>query len=122
VAGEAPKIALGIAAVLLLTAGGAWLVDRARAPAESRSTHPRALVAMPAGARRVTLAVSGMYCPRCATRIGLALDVVPGVLSAEIDAGRRRAHVVCDASAADTSLTAAVARAGPGYSAIVLRR
>jgi len=123
---DAPTIALAVAAVLLLTAGGAWLVDRARTGAAPRSaprsTHPRALVGLPPGARRVTLELSGMYCPKCATRIGIALDVVPGVLSAEIDAKRARAHVVCDGSAADTSLVAAVARAGPGYAATVLRR
>src|SRR5262249_23738383 len=59
------NIALAIAAVLLLAAGGSWLVDRARAPAP----RTRLPATVPANARRVTLAVSGMMCARCSERV-----------------------------------------------------
>src|SRR5690348_1834031 len=113
------NIALAIAAVLALAAGGAWLVDRARQPAPAPA---QALAAVPAGGRQVTLELSGMYCAKCASRISRTLRATPGVLACVVDARRHRAQVVCEFGVADTTLTAAVLRAGRGYSATVVGR
>lgn len=106
---EPLKIGLAIAAVLLLATGGASLVERARAPRLSRAAAP-ALV--PAGARLVTLEVSGMTCAKCASRITSTLRTTAGVRSCGVDPPARRAWVVCDAAVADTTLVAAVVRSG----------
>jgi len=113
------NIVLAVTAVLLLAAGGGWLVDRARQPAAPPA---RSLASVPAGARRVTLQLSGMYCAKCASRIGTALRATPGVLACVVDAKHHRADVVCERGVADTSLVAAVPRAGRDYSATVVAR
>ena len=106
---EPLKIGLAIAAVLLLATGGAWLVERAGAPRLARAAAP---VTVPAGARLVTLEVSGMTCAKCASRITSTLQTTTGVRSCGVDPPARRAWVVCDAGVADTALVAAVVRAG----------
>ena len=119
------NIALAIAAVLLLATGGSWLVDRARQPRLMGSRPP---TVVPAGARLVTLEVSGMMCANCASRVTSELAAITGVRSCDVDPGAKRAWVLCDGAVADTSLVAAVARAGtvaggrPEYAAKVVRR
>lgn len=108
---EALKIGLGIAAVLLLAAGGARLVDQVRTPRMVRSAPP---TVVPAGARLVTLEVSGMTCAKCASRITDGLRATPGVRSCDVDPPASRAWVLCDAGVADSLLVAAVVRSGAG--------
>ncbi len=68
------------------------------------------------------LAVTGMTCASCATRVEKALRRVPGVASAEINLATERAHVVwSDAhpgKASGDALTAAVVQAGYGATAL----
>jgi copper chaperone CopZ len=122
---EPLDIGLAIAAVLLLAAGGAWLVDHAREPRMARAAAP---AVAPAGARLVTLDVAGMTCAKCASRITNTLLATPGVRACGVDPRSSRAWVVCDRGLADTSLVAAVVRsgAGPGsgseYAAKVITR
>src|SRR5262249_57986113 len=96
------NIALAIAAVLLLAAGGSWLVDGARAPAP----RTRLPATVPANARRVTLAVSGMMCARCSERVANQLETTSGVLACDVDAKAARAWVVCERGVGDSTLTA----------------
>jgi copper chaperone CopZ len=105
------RIAFAVAAVLLLAAGGSWLVDRVRQPALRAG--PRVLPAsVPADARLVTLEVSGLTCANCASRVTSRLAATTGVRSCSVDPAAKRAWVVCDRAVADTALVAAVARAG----------
>jgi copper chaperone CopZ len=91
-----------------------------------RRASPPATV--PAGARLVTLEVSGMMCANCASRVTNELTATAGVRSCDVDPTVKRAWVVCDRSVADTTLVAAVAhagtdtRGGPEYEAKVVRR
>src|SRR5262245_31000134 len=122
---EPLNIALAIAAVLLLATGGAWLVDHARQPRLARSTLP---ASVPAGARKVTLEVSGMYCASCASRITSELQGIGGVQACDVDPAAKRVWVICDHAVADSTLVTAVVRAGTGasgrseYLARVVRR
>jgi copper chaperone CopZ len=122
------NIVVAVAAVLALAAGGAWLVDHARQPrgslAHARHRPPPAEAAVPAGARLVTLEVSGMMCTNCASRVTIALETTSGVRSCDVDPSASRAWVVCDRGVADTSLVAAVVGAGTGseYAAKVVHR
>lgn len=95
--------------VLLLGLGGPWLV------AELRSLPGPDALAARSGQRIVTLEVGGMTCGACAANVQTRLAEVPGVSTVEVRVGQRRAYVVCDPVVADTALTAAVGRAGPGY-------
>ena len=121
------NIALAVAAVLLLAAGGSWLVDHARYPALRAGSRP-VPAAVPAGARLVTLEVSGMMCANCASRVTSELEATTGVRSCDVDPAAKRAWVVCDRAVADTMLLAAVVRAGADgrgaseYGARVVRR
>lgn len=108
---EPLNITLAIATVLLLATGGAWLVDHARQPRMSRMPAP---AVVPAGARLVTLEVSGMTCAKCASRITSTLAATAGVRSCGVDPPARRAWVVCDMGLSDTTLVAAVVRSGAG--------
>src|SRR5204863_1430720 len=105
------NIALAVAAVLLLAAGGSWLVDHVRRPVLRAGVRPVA-AAVPAGARLVTLEVSGMMCANCAARVTSELEATAGVRSCDVDPAAKRAWVVCDRALADTALVAAVSRAG----------
>jgi copper chaperone CopZ len=95
--------------VLLLAAGGPWLARELRS-----LPRPHALAAR-SGERIVTLDVAGMTCSGCASKVREELVAVPGVSTAEVRLGQRRAFVVCDRSLADSVLTGAVGRAGPGF-------
>ena len=105
------RIVVAVAAVLLLAAGGSWLVDHVRRPAlRTGSRTPPAAVA--ADARLVTLEVSGMTCANCASRVTSRLEATAGVRTCGVDPAAKRAWVVCGRDVADTALVAAVERAG----------
>lgn len=72
--------------------------------------------------RVVTLEVGGMTCSGCATAVKGSLAGVRGVRDVEVRLTERRAYVVCDPSVSDTLLTAAVHRAGPGFTADLYQR
>ncbi len=69
------------------------------------------------------LAITGMTCASCAMRVEKALNKVPGVALAEINLATERAHVVWNDANLGTpqveALTAAVAKAGYGATALV---
>ena len=58
------------------------------------------------------LPIEGMTCAACVSRLGKALERVPGVLSADVDLALERATVGIDHTANAASLTEAVAGAG----------
>lgn len=100
-------------AVILLAVGGPWLVREV-------SNLPRPVkLAARAQQRVVTIEIGGMTCKGCAAKVKSELVTVPGVESAEVRLQQRLAYVVCDRSVADTALTSAVGRAGPGFLASV---
>ena len=102
--------------VMLLAVGGPWL-------ARELKTLPRSpeLVAR-ADQRVVALDVGGMTCAGCAARVHGELASVPGVAAADVRLQQERAYVVCEARVADSLLTAAIHRAGPGFIAAVAQR
>lgn len=106
-------IALGL---LLVAAGGPWLAKELRT-----LPHPAKLAAR--GSQRiVTLEVGGMTCKACQAAVKTQLAGLPGVSTVDVRLGEGRAFVVCDEGVADTTLTAAVHRAGGGFSAEVAQR
>ena len=102
-----------VAGVILLAAGGPWLVTQVR----SLPSHGQ--LAARSGQRIVTLDVNGMTCPACAARLHDALASTAGVSQCDVRLAQKQVYVVCDAATPDTTLTAAVHRAGPGYRAWV---
>ena len=114
---DALNIVLAVMTVLLLAVGGPYLADRLRHPAALPAA--RTLPVVQAGQKRVTLAVAGMFCANCASRVTRELEATPGVIACSVDVHTRRATVVCDRQLADTSLVGAVARAGSEFSAEV---
>jgi len=104
-----------VAGVLVLAVGGPVIVRQLR-------TLPSASLAARAGERIVTLEVSGMTCAGCASSLQTRLAGIAGVSTAAVRYPQRRAYVVCDRAVADTTLIAAVARTGPGFSAAVTAR
>ncbi len=98
-----------VAGVLLLAGGGPWLAR------ELASLPRHGALAARAHQRVVVLDVGGMHCPGCAAAIRKELEAVPGVSAAEVRLAQSKAYVVCERSLADTALTAAVRRAGPGF-------
>jgi copper chaperone CopZ len=124
------NITLAIAAVLLLAAGGAGLVDHARRSLVNgpQSASRPAPASVPQGARLVTLEVSGMTCAKCASRVTSALSATSGVRSCDVEPASKRAWVICDRGVADSTLVAAVVRTGSvtgggsEYTAKVIRR
>ncbi len=104
------------AAILVLAAGGPWLVR------EIGSLPPVAKLSARAHQRIVTLEVGGMTCNGCAAAVRSQLATLDGVAAVEVRLGQRRAYVVCDRDVPDTALTAAVGRAGPGFLGAVVSR
>ena len=102
-----------IAGVIAVAVAGPWLVHQLR-------TVPRGALAARAEQRIVTLEVGGMTCRGCAATVQAKLASVPGVAAADVRFPERRAYVVCERGVADTSLTGAVGRAGPGFLAAVV--
>jgi Cu+-exporting ATPase len=72
-------------------------------------------------ARMVSLEVGGMVCGSCVDKVQSQLAAVPGVRTVRVSLQDQRASVTCDRDVADSSLTAAVRRAGPDYVALVIR-
>ncbi|MBI1796176.1 MAG: heavy-metal-associated domain-containing protein [Candidatus Eisenbacteria bacterium] len=101
--------------VLVLAVGGPWLAREVK-------SLPRQSLAARAGQRVVTLEVGGMTCSGCASAVQASLDQVPGVATTLVRLQQRRAYIVCDLGVPDTSLVAAVHRAGPGFLAAVAAR
>ena len=103
------------AAVIVLAATAPWLTRGLRsleAPAPwSARQHQRV----------VTLEVGGMTCSGCAAKIQTTLSGMDGVAKVEVRLSEHRAYVVCERGVADSALTGAVGRAGPGYLAAVAR-
>jgi copper chaperone CopZ len=109
------ELGMGVAVAVALVA--ALLI----APAAWRGAValPRALSALAhrGDERVVTLEVAGMTCPNCASKVAGEIERVPGVSTADVRLGQREVIVVCGREVADSLLTAAVSRAGPGYRA-----
>ena len=102
-----------VASVVVLALAGPWLAAQLRT-----LPHPAALGAR-ANQRIVSLEVGGMTCTGCAAAIRGSLRNVAGVSAVEVRFRERRAFVVCDRAVQDSTLTAAVHRAGPGFLAAV---
>lgn len=104
-----------VAGVLALGVGGPWLVREVR-------SLPHTTLAARADQRIVTIEVGGMTCSGCAASVQGRLAAVPGVKTVSVRYPQRRAYVVCDKAVADTALTAAIHRAGPGFLAAIAQR
>lgn len=109
------NIAALIAVVLVLAVAGPLIAQ------QLRSLPHRSLKAR-AGERVVTLEVGGMTCSGCASSIQASLAQLPGVSTVSVQLLQRRAYILCDRAVTDTSLVAAVHRAGPGFLAAVASR
>ena len=70
----------------------------------------------------VVLEVGGMQCSACVEKVHRELAKVPGVTRVDVDLTAQRAVVRTTRPVADSSLTAAVRRAGPEYLGLVLPR
>lgn len=70
----------------------------------------------------VVLEVGGMQCSDCVEKVHRELAKVPGVKQVDVDLAAQRAVVRTARPVADSSLTAAVRRAGPEYLGLVLSR
>ena len=68
--------------------------------------------AKPAGLREWDLAVQGMTCASCATRVERALAKLPGVTSASVNLATEQAHVLAAPGVGLDALQAAVVKAG----------
>lgn len=113
---DALNITALVVGVLLLAVGGPWLMK------ELGSLPHRGALAARADARVVTLEVGGMTCAGCASAVRGKLAELPGVTDVDVRVRERRAFVVCAQGVADTALTAAVHRAGAGFTASVAER
>ena len=70
----------------------------------------------------VVLEVGGMQCSACVEKVHRELAKVPGVRRVDVDLTAQRAVVRTSQPVADSTLTAAVRRAGPEYLGLVLSR
>jgi len=70
----------------------------------------------------VVLEVGGMQCSACVEKVHRELSKVPGVRKVDVDLTAQRAVVRTSCPVADSSLTAAVRRAGPEYLGLVVSR
>jgi len=104
-----------IAGVLVLALGGPVVVRLLR-------SLPAATLAARSGERIVTLEVSGMSCPGCASAVQERIAAVDGVSAVTVRFAQRRAYVVCALDVPDSALVAAVGKAGPGFSAALAAR
>lgn len=110
------NVAAIVVGVIVLAMGGPWLVNQVR-------TLPRSgTLAARADQRVITLEVAGMTCSGCAAAVQSEIASVGGVTAVDVRLAQERAYVVCDRSVADSTLTAAVGRAGPGFLAGVVTR
>jgi len=111
-------IGLALAAlvvVALIAAPAAWHAARKL---------PRVIAGLShrADQRVVTFQVVGMTCPKCSDKVEREIERVPGVTTASVRLDQGEVQVVCRRSIADSLLTGAVARAGPGFRALPSRR
>jgi copper chaperone CopZ len=104
-----------VAGVLVLAVGGPVIVRQLR-------SLPPAAIAARADERIVTLEVTGMTCSGCASTVQARLAGIEGVSTAAVRYAQRRAYVVCGRDVADSTLIAAVARVGSGFSAAITSR
>jgi copper chaperone CopZ len=111
---KALNIVFAVLALLLVAVIGPWVVHELRTLPGAKPLAARSKQ------RIVTLEVNGMTCAACEASIRAELETTPGVATCEVRRGQRRAYVVCDANTADTSLVAAVKRAGGGFYAEVV--
>jgi copper chaperone CopZ len=102
-------LAIVMGAALALAGCGARESERAAATPEGPN------------ARVVNLEVGGMVCGSCVQKVQAQLAAVPGVKNVRVSLKDQRASVACAGDVADSSLTAAVRRAGPDYVALVVR-
>ncbi|TMQ67466.1 MAG: heavy-metal-associated domain-containing protein [Candidatus Eisenbacteria bacterium] len=102
-----------VAGVIALAIGGPWLAGQLKSLPHQESLAARA------GQRVVALEVGGMTCAGCAAKVSGELSRVAGVSAVDVRLRQQRAFVVCDRAVSDTSLVAAVHRAGPGFLAAV---
>jgi copper chaperone CopZ len=105
-----------VLAVVLLAVIGAWVFQEVRTLPGAKPLANRA------SQRIVTLEVNGMTCKACEASIHAELEQTPGVATCEVRRAQHRAYVVCDATTADTTLVAAVRRAGGGFWAQVVEK
>ena len=104
------------AAALLAVFGGPWFVR------QIRSLPQPSHLAARSDQRIVTLEVTGMRSESCERAISDSLKTVAGVTATEVRLGMSRAYVVAARQVADSSLVAAVARAGAQYRAAVVAK
>ena len=97
-------VAITLAAALLAVGGVLWM----NRPAPAAGV--------------VVLEVGGMQCSDCVSKVHRELAKVPGVKQVDVDLAAQRAVVRTTHPVADSSLTAAVRRAGPEYLGLVLSR
>ena len=105
-----------VVAVALLAVIGPWVFH------EMRTLPGAKPLAARSEQRVVTLEVNGMTCPACEASIRAELEDSPGVAACEVRRGQRRAYVVVNGSTPDSTLVAAVRRAGAGFWAQVVTR
>src|SRR5258708_12572853 len=111
---DALNVVSAIVAVILLAAGGPWVVSQVRSLPTSHALAAR-------GRQRiVTLEVGGMTCAACAKAVQGQIAGTPGVSACEVRVKPQRPYLVSDPSVADTALVSAVHRAGPGFLAGVV--
>jgi copper chaperone CopZ len=102
--------------IALLGIGGPWFAR------ELRSLPNRGALAARSEQRVVTLEIGGMRCEACAASIHGQLSQIAGVSDVDVRVAQERAYVVCAKQVADSALTGAVGRAGPGFMAAVVRK
>jgi copper chaperone CopZ len=98
-------LAVALAAIAALALGGVLWLHR---PAPAAGV--------------VVLEVGGMQCSACVEKVHHELVQVPGVKQVDVDLTAQRAVVRTSRPVADSTLTAAVRRAGPEYLGLVLSR
>jgi copper chaperone CopZ len=103
-----------VVGVIAVAIGGPWMLSQVRSLPGHRALAARA------GERVVQLDVGGMTCSGCASKVREELSSVGGVSAVEVRLKQEKAFVVCPPSVADSSLVAAVHRAGPGFAAAVV--
>lgn len=109
-------VVTAVVAVLLVVVIGPWVFREMRSLPGSGSLAERS------SQRIVTLAVNGMTCQACEASIRAELESTPGVATCEVRRGQQRAYVVVDAATPDSTLVAAVRRAGGGFWAQVVAK
>jgi copper chaperone CopZ len=105
-----------VVGVIVVATVGPWLVSEVRSLPEHQALAARA------GERVVTLDIGGMTCGGCAAKVRQELAATPGVSAVQVRLKQERAYVVCPSGVADSTLVAAVHRAGPGFAAAIVER